>query len=104
CMYDEPTAVTIKNGATVRFELTTLEGAPAPSFLLALTPQPAVAGQPASSFEIRSAADELLVSTPELVAFESQPVQQWRIPLFVERVQIGESLADSVGPAEALGT
>jgi hypothetical protein len=103
CSYAEATAVTIKNGATVRFELTTLEGAVTPSFMLALTPRAMAEGQ-ASSFEVRNRADELLVATSDLVTFESQPVEQWRIPLMVERVQIGESLSDSVGAADALGT
>jgi hypothetical protein len=98
CPYAEATAVTIKNGATARFELTTAEGAPAPSFMLALTPRDA------SEFEIRSGADELLVATSELVTFESQPVESWRIPLYVERVEIGESLSDSVAASDALGT
>jgi hypothetical protein len=104
CAYDEPTAVTIKNGATVRFELATLEGAPAPSFLLALTPSDRNEKTGASVFEIRNGADELLVQTSELLTFESQPVEQWRIPLIVESVQIGEPLSDSVAAADALGT
>ena len=41
CPYSGPTAITIKNGATVRFELTTAEGAAMPRFLLALTPRAA---------------------------------------------------------------
>lgn len=105
CSYAEPTAVTIKNGATARLELTTVEGAPLPSFMLALTPREAARGAEAnpSTFEIRSAADELLVATPELVTFESAPVESWRIPLMVERVEIGESLTDNVGASDALG-
>jgi hypothetical protein len=104
CAYAEATAVTIKNGATVRFELTTLEGESKPSFMLALTPRAAAADGKASSFEIRSAADEPLAATSDLVTFESQPVEQWRIPLIVERVQIGESLSESVAAADALAT
>jgi hypothetical protein len=107
CSYAEATAVTIKNGATARFELTTAEGAPAPSFMLALTPR-AVGKQEgkegAPAFEIRNGADELLVATPELVTFESQAVENWRIPLIVERVEIGESLSDGVAASDALGT
>jgi hypothetical protein len=108
CSYAAPTAITIKNGATVRFELTTAEGGAMPRFMLALTPRAADDSQPAdderSEFEVRSGADEVLVTTSELVTFESVPVQQWRIPLIVERVQIGESLSDSVAAADALGT
>jgi hypothetical protein len=106
CSYDAPTAITIKNGATVRFELTTVAGAAAPSFLLALTPSDRGASEKAkeSAFEIRSGADELLVSTPELVTFESQPVESWRIPLIVQSVRIGEALSDSVAAADALDT
>ena len=98
CAYPAPTAITIKNGATVRFELTTAEGAALPRFTLALTPHSD------SEFEVRSGADEVLVATPELVTFESLPVVQWRIPLMVERVEIGESLSDSVAASDALGT
>jgi hypothetical protein len=109
CPYSAPTAITIKNGATVRFELTTAEGETMPRFMLALTPRAVPDGaqgdEPArSQFEVRSAADEMLVETSELVTFESRPVQQWRIPLIVERVEIGESLSDSVAAADALGT
>lgn len=107
CPYAEATAVTIKNGATARFELTTAEGAPAPSFMLALTPRELGKDEPkdkASAFEIRNGGDELLVTTSELVTFESQPVESWRIPLYVERVEIGESLSDSVAASDALGT
>jgi hypothetical protein len=100
CPYSAPTAITIKNGATVRFELTTADGAALPRFLVALTPH----SSGRSEFEVRSGADEVLVSTPELVTFESQPVEHWRIPLIIERVQIGESLSDSVAAADALGT
>lgn len=108
CAYDEPTAVTIKNGATVRFELTTVEDAPAPSFVLALTPHDGgsrVEGKDRrSAFEIRNAADDLLAATPELLTFESLPVDNWRIPLIVESVRIGEALSDSVAAADALET
>jgi hypothetical protein len=107
CSYTEATAVTIKNGAIARFELTTAEGAPAPSFMLALTPRDAGkedAKKDAAAFEIRNGADELLVATPELVTFESQPVESWRMPLIVERVEIGESLSDGVAASDALGT
>lgn len=106
CSHPEATAVTIKHGATARFELTTVEGAPAPSFMLALTPRPAEGGKSASrsapTFEIRNGANELLVATSDLVTFESSPVESWRIPVMVERVQIGESLTDGVAAADAL--
>jgi hypothetical protein len=98
CAHAAPTAVTIKNGATVRFELTTADGSALPRFLFALAPRPE------SQFEVRSGADELLFKTSELVTFESQSVEQWRIPLIVERVQIGESLSDSVAASDTLGT
>jgi hypothetical protein len=109
CPYSAPTAVTIKNGATVRFELTTAEGAALPRFVVALTPR-ATSGDAdddehaRSVFEVRSGADEGLVETSDLLTFESLPVQHWRIPLIVERVQIGESLSESVAAADALGT
>jgi hypothetical protein len=106
CVSTEPTAVTIKNGAVARFELTTAEGATAPSFMLALTPRAVADGAKgkASEFEIRSGADDLLAATSDLVTFESRPVESWRIPLMVERVEIGESLSDGVIAADALGT
>lgn len=107
CPQAEPTAVTIKNGATARFELTTEEGASAPTFMLALTPLTGAGRKPASgagsTFEIRNGADELVVATSDLVTFESLPVDSWRIPLLVERVQIGESLTDGVAAADAIG-
>jgi hypothetical protein len=107
CSQSQATAITIKHGATARFELTTAEGAPAPSFMLALTPRAAPGERPAnddeSTFEIRTGADELLVATSDLVTFESAPVESWRIPVVVERVQIGESLTDGVAAADALG-
>jgi hypothetical protein len=98
CSYAAATAITIKGGATVRFELTTAQGATTPRFFVALTPRAE------SQFEVRSAEDEVLLATSELVTFESEPVEQWRIPLIVERVQIGESLSDSVAASDALGT
>jgi hypothetical protein len=105
CPYAEATAVTIKNGATARFELTTVEGAAAPSFMLELLPRDtAEKTTTASAFEVRNGADELLVATSELVTFESQPVASWRIPLIVERVHIGESLSESVAASDALET
>ncbi len=106
CASDEPTAVTIKNGATARFELTTAEGAAAPSFMLALTPRDLGSGakDKTSEFEIRTGADQLLAATADLVTFESRPVASWRVPLLVERVEIGESLSDGVVAADALGT
>jgi hypothetical protein len=42
------------------------------------------------------------IATGELLTFESQPVAKWRIPLLVERVQIGESLTEAVAAADAL--
>jgi hypothetical protein len=106
CSYAEPTVVTINNGATARFELKTVEGAAAPSFMLALKPREATdrSKENPSTFEIRNGADELLVASRELVTFESLPVESWRIPLIVERVAIGESLSDSVAASDALGT
>ena len=103
CSSAVATAVTIKNGATAEFEITTLEGAAAPSFTLSLTPR-ARENAAATTFEIRTAADEPVVTTSDLVTFESQPVEAWRVPLFVEGVQIGESLTDSVVASDALGT
>lgn len=104
CAYAGPTGVTIKKGATARFEITTVPGSSVPTFTLALTPRAGTEEEERSSFEIRNDADKLLVTTSDLVTFESQPIEQWRIPLLVERVQIGESLSDSVVATAALGT
>ena len=111
CTYAEPTALTIKNGATVRFELAAADGANAPRFTVALTPSATAPRRAAPSgdkpvttrFEVRNSADELLVETPELVTFESQPVSNWRIPLIVRRVQIGDFLSESIATVAALG-
>ena len=104
CAYAGPTAVTIKNGATARFEITTVPGAKVPSFTLALTPR--AGGERNKNRRSRSATTPTRCSstTSDLVTFESQPIEQWRIPLLVERVQIGESLSDSVVATAALGT
>jgi hypothetical protein len=101
CEFATPTAITIKNGARAHFELSTAEGAP--RFTLTLTPRASAGSAPRSAFEVRSGADDLVVTTAELVAFESQPVEHWRIPLIVTRVQIGDFLRDSVAPAETIG-
>ena len=81
CDYAQATSVTIKNGASVRFEITTVPGAKEPSFMLALTPRADNPEGRKSSFEIRDSADKVLVETSDLVTFASQPVEQWRIPL-----------------------
>jgi len=103
CVYDQPTAVTIKNGGTVRFEAATADGptaADGPSaaqFSLSLTPRET------STFEIHAGDNSQPVATRELVAFKSQAVAHWRIPLIVERVQIGEFLSESIAAQDALG-
>ncbi len=104
CTYEEPTAVTIKHGATVRFELARQEGTSAPTFTLAITPLERAEAEQDSLFEVRNRDDRVLVSSQDLLTFESQPTSEWRIPLIVERVRIGESLSDSVAPREALDT
>jgi hypothetical protein len=101
CEFGQPTALTIKNGATVRFELASQEGEEPPSFSVALGPS-AREGPQASLFEIREHGAEVPIATGELLTFESQPVGKWRIPLLVERVQIGESLTEAVAAADAL--
>jgi len=113
CSYTEPTAVTIKGGGTVRFEAAATENPAVRRFSMALTPRGAGAsaeatpasGNPsaASVFEIRS-GDGALVATEDLVTFEAYPQQGWRIPLIVERVQIGESLSESLDTSDALAT
>jgi len=99
CVYAEPTAITIKHGGTVRFEVLAADSAE-PRFGVALTPR---GGKNApSTFEIHNRGDNAPVETSELLTFESQPVKHWRIPLIAKRVQIGESLSESVGAAEGL--
>jgi hypothetical protein len=103
CAYTEPTAITIKHGGTVRFEVTAAES-PEPRFTVALTPRAGgAANAAASTFEIRNASDDAFVETHDLLAFESQPVTHWRIPLIATRVRIGEFLSESVGASEGLG-
>ncbi|HVY65179.1 MAG TPA: hypothetical protein VHH11_10195 [Gammaproteobacteria bacterium] len=99
CAYAEPTAVTIRHGGTVRFEVLPSDS-PQPRFGVALTPR-ADATAP-SSFEIRR-GDGTPVQTTDLLTFESQPVEHWRIPLIARRVQIGEFLSESVGVGDGLG-
>jgi hypothetical protein len=55
-----------------------------------------------SKFEIHNRGDNTLVETSELLTFESGPVKHWRIPVIAKRVQIGESLSESVGAGEGL--
>jgi hypothetical protein len=103
CTYTEPTALTIKHGGTVRFEVSAADS-PEPRFTVALTPRTAGdAKAPESTFEIHNASDDTLVETHELLTFESQPVAHWRIPLIAKRVRIGEFLSESVGATEGLG-
>jgi hypothetical protein len=112
CSYGDETALTIANGATVRFELTTREGEPAPRFSVAITPRDIGADEKQtdeqepkpSSFEVRSIQNAELIRTNDLITFESEPIERWRIPLLVERVQLGESLSDTVFASDALET
>jgi hypothetical protein len=107
CTYADPTAITIKNGATVRFEVLAAGADGNLRFSAALTPRepPArgSASEPASAFTMHDASDELLVETGDLVTFESGPVDVWRIPLIVTRVQIGEFLSESIATSDTLG-
>jgi hypothetical protein len=106
CTYASPTAITIKNGATVRFEVLG-SGADGLRFSAALTPRELPVGggatDEASIFTMHDASDELLVETGDLLTFESGPVDVWRIPLIVTRVQIGEFLSESLATADTLG-
>ena len=107
CTYGDPTAITIKNGATVRFEVIAGGADGDLRFSAALTPREPhandAAGLPASDFAMHDAADELLVETGDLVTFESGPVDVWRIPLIGTRMQIGEFLSESISTADSLG-
>lgn len=107
CRYPEPSYLKIRHGATVRFEALPRAdtGDEGPRFTVSITPlePPAEkrgAGAPKSTFEIRSARDELWAATTELVSYESDAVSLWRIPLWLRHVQIGESLAENVIAAD----
>jgi hypothetical protein len=105
CTYADPTAITIKNGATVRFEVIAGGADGDLRFSAALTPREPRAHDrlPASDFAMHDASDQLLVETGDLVTFESGPVDIWRIPLIGTRVQIGEFLSESISTADSLG-
>jgi hypothetical protein len=103
CTYADPTAITIKNGATVRFEVIAGGADGNLRFSAALTPRDAHDRRPTSDFAMRDASDQLLVDTGDLVTFESGPVDIWRIPLIGTRVQIGEFLSESISTADSLG-
>jgi hypothetical protein len=103
CTFAEPTVLTIKGGASVRFEVEASDSAE-PRFTVALTPRTgADAKAAASTFDIGDSGAGTVVQTRELLAFESQPISHWRIPVIARRVQIGEFLSESVGAAEGLG-
>jgi len=106
CRYAEPSYLKIRNGATVRFEALppAEDGDDGPRFIVSIKPlepsdKAARAGEK-STFEIRSATDELRAATTELVNYESNAVKLWRIPLELRRVAIGESLAENVIAAD----
>ena len=107
CTYGEQTALTMKHGATVRLETIPVDRATTGArFSVAVTPRRPSAGKStteSSAFEIRNDADQILVETGELVTFESGPVDLWRIPLILKRVQVGESLAESIAAKDTLG-
>jgi hypothetical protein len=116
CSSAEPTAVVISNGATVHLETLAQDYRGAARFSIVITPRPAARpsvkglappaegrddAQP-SMIEIRT-ADALLAQTHDLVTFESGPVDLWRIPLILKKVQIGEFLTESIAAADTLG-
>ena len=97
CPYPGPRRSRSRTAPRSRFEITTAAGAAMPTLHAGVdAAAPAFEEEKGRRSRSRNGADELLVTTSELVTFESQPVEQWRIPLMVERVQIGESLSDSV--------
>jgi hypothetical protein len=108
CRYAEPSYLKIRHGATVRIEALPAPdaGDDAPRFIVSVTPlAPAGKARMGATpekpvIEIRSARDELLASTAELVSYESNDVKLWRIPLVLRHVQIGESLAENVIAAD----
>lgn len=103
CEFGGPTAVTITGGATARFELVPADGAKPTQLAMALTPRtPASGNDTQSRFEVSVGATR--IATAELVTFEAPAAASWRIPLIVERVQIGGFLTDSVAGEGALGT
>jgi hypothetical protein len=100
CPSAEPTALTIERGANVRFEVLPPDGSGAVRFSAALTPRKNQAG---TMFSVHDASDRRLVATPDLVTFESGPVDLWRIPLILNRVQVGESLTDAISTTDTIG-
>jgi len=129
CTSAEPTALTIEHGARVRFEVVPPDGSGALRFSAALTPRKdvganatsaaspvvaSVAASPAAGaaaapaagatmFSVHDASDRRLAVTPDLVTFESGPVDLWRIPLILKRVQVGESLTDAIATTDTIG-
>jgi hypothetical protein len=103
CEYDGPTAIVVRDGPTVRFELVP-QGSGSPRIALSLTPRHDGARAARASVEIRSTGDALLAGTSEYLGYESAPVERWRIPLTVRHIQIGESLSDGVIDSNESGT
>jgi hypothetical protein len=100
CAYADSTAMILRNGPTVRLEVTTQASGP-PRFTLSLIPRAGATAEAqstahATSFEIRGNNDEPLAATSDYVGYESAPVERWRIPLTLTHLQIGESLRDNV--------
>jgi hypothetical protein len=119
CDAGAKTALVIRNGATVRLETIPASedaGGGGARFTLAIAPPgpaPSVNGAPAvitkasasepSAFEIRTQGGGIVARSHDLVTFESSASEPWRIPLILQRVQIGGFLAESIAGPESLG-
>ena len=120
CEANAKTALIIRNGATVRLEIVPpeeREDGDGGRFTVVIAPQaaepvaaagPTVITQAAatsepSAFEIRTQGDGLVARTHDLVTFESSDFDLWRVPLILQRVQIGGFLAETIAAADTLG-
>lgn len=98
CTFPEASAVTIAGGAVARFEVEPADDAGAARFSMTITPHETGS----SRFELAAGAAK--ISTSELITFAGSATANWRIPLIVERVQIGDFLTESLAGQGSLGT
>lgn len=123
CDFAHPSAISIKNGGTVRLEAlppandsgdsprngfgndSPRAPADAPRLSISLTPseRPRDAARGASKFAIKEQSERSAIETTELLTFESVGVDVWRVPLRVQRAEIGEFVTESPDTTETLG-
>ena len=112
CIQEEPTLLRVANAARIRVSVPLPAGEAVvvdpvePALRLAITPiadancdkKPSTesGGQatcPDPLISIRGTSGEPIVETIDLVTFESVPISNWRTPISVSHVRVGESLA-----------